>query len=113
VFELHERDFGLRSDAAMDHVCNTLARALRWSCYFYTARNLFVKRWRASFGAASVAAGALGAFAAGAFTIGAFAAGVFVISKLKVATGRFERLEIDELIVRKLTIVEETPRAGG
>ncbi len=70
-----------------------------------------MKHWRVSVGAASLVAGSLGAVAVGAFTIGAFAAGVFVIAKLKVAAGRFERLEIDELIVRKLTIVEESPRA--
>jgi len=45
---------------------------------------------------------ALGAFALGAFAIGALAVGYLRISRLVVTDGRFKRLEIDELVVRRV-----------
>jgi hypothetical protein len=45
---------------------------------------------------------ALGAFALGAFAIGALAVGYLAINKLAVKDGRFKRLEIDELVVRRV-----------
>jgi len=52
-------------------------------------------------GAAAAALAAIGASAIGALAIGALA-----IGKLYVGAARFKRLEIDELIVKKLTILE-------
>lgn len=54
--------------------------------------------------ATGAALGALVAIGAGA--IGAMAIGALAIGRLYVGTARFKRLEIDELVVRKLTILE-------
>lgn len=59
-------------------------------------------------------AAAIGATAVGACAIGALAVGALAIGKLGVGPARFERVEIDELIVRKLKILEDAspPREG-
>jgi hypothetical protein len=70
-------------------------------------------KWREAIGALSVVVAAVGAVAVGARAIGALAVGALAIGKLGVGPARFERVEIDELIVRKLTILEETPARPG
>ena len=59
-------------------------------------------------GAAALGGAALGAIAAGACAIGAAAVGVLVIGKLKASSAHFERVEIDELVVRKLILLERS-----
>jgi hypothetical protein len=48
-----------------------------------------------------------GALALGAFAVGAFAIGALAIGRVGVGRARIKRLEIDELVVRKITRVEE------
>jgi hypothetical protein len=59
-------------------------------------------RWALAIGVASVVGGALGAIAAG----------TVAIRRLAVGPTRIERLELDELIVRKLTVLESDRPAG-
>ncbi len=71
-------------------------------------------RWGVAIAAASVVAGALGAIAAGAVAIGAFAAGAVAIKRLAVGPTRIERLELDEIVVRKITVLEsDLPPGDG
>ncbi len=53
-------------------------------------------------GPTGVALAAVGAAAVGAFAIGALAVGALAIGRLVVGSGRFRRLEIDELVVGRL-----------
>jgi hypothetical protein len=65
-----------------------------------------MKRWRVAIGAGSIAVSSLGAVAVGAFAIGALAVGALAVGRLSVDCARFKRLEIDELVVHKLTILD-------
>ncbi len=56
--------------------------------------------------ATAAAGAALGAAALGALAIGAMAVGALAIGRLVVGHARFGKLEIDELVVRKLTVLE-------
>ncbi len=49
---------------------------------------------------------ALAATALGALAIGALAIGALAIGRLAVGKARFRHLEIDDLIVRRLTVLE-------
>ncbi len=59
-------------------------------------------------GRAALGAAAVGAIATGAFALGALAIGALAIGRLSMGCGRIKHLEIDELIVGKLTIREES-----
>jgi hypothetical protein len=61
---------------------------------------------KASVGRASAGALAIGASAIGALSVGALAVGVLAVGRFRLRDGRVKRLEIDELIVRRLTILE-------
>ena len=61
-----------------------------------------------SISAASLLALALGAAAFGAVAIGAMAIGRLAVGRLVIKKARFGALEVDELIVRKLRVVEGT-----
>jgi predicted nucleic acid-binding protein len=58
-------------------------------------------------GAQAVGAVAFGALALGALTIGALAVGALAIGKLGIRHARLGRVEIDELVVRKLRVTDE------
>jgi hypothetical protein len=57
------------------------------------------------------AANALGAMAVGAVAVGALAIGAVAIGRLVIGRARVRRLEIDELIVHKLELPEDGPKA--
>ncbi len=57
---------------------------------------------RAALGAATI-----GAIATGAFALGALAIGAVAIGRMVLGCGHIKHLEIDELIVGKLTIREQ------
>ena len=57
-------------------------------------------------GGAAVAAGALLAFAVGAVAIGALAIGSLAIGRLAVGRVRLRAVEIDSLVVRRLTVLD-------
>jgi hypothetical protein len=59
-------------------------------------------------GRAALGAAAIGAIATGAFALGALAIGAVTVGRMSMGCGRIRHLEIDELIVGKLTIREET-----
>ncbi len=66
------------------------------------------KQWRsARFGRLALGAAAIGALATGAFALGALAIGAVAIGRMTMGCGRIKHLEIDELIVGKLTIREQ------
>jgi len=48
----------------------------------------------------------LGALALGAIAVGALAIGALAIGRLSVGRARFRRVEIDELVVRKLRVTD-------
>lgn len=54
----------------------------------------------------ALTAAALAATALGAMAIGALAIGALAIGRLAVGSARFRRLEIDDLVVRRLRILE-------
>jgi nitrate reductase gamma subunit len=56
--------------------------------------------------AASLVAVALGAAAVGAIAIGALAIGRLAINRLTVRKAKLATLEVDELIVRRLQVIE-------
>ncbi len=58
-------------------------------------------------GRVAMGATAIGALATGAFAVGALAIGVVAIGRMTMGCGRIRHLEIDELIVGKLTIREQ------
>jgi hypothetical protein len=60
-------------------------------------------------GATAIGALALGTLALGALAIGALAVGALAIGRVKVGRARVRRLEIDELVVRTIRIVGDTP----
>jgi hypothetical protein len=60
----------------------------------------------ASAGLASVGALAIGATAIGALSVGALAIGALAVGRFRLRDGHVTRLEIDELIVRRLTVLE-------
>ena len=51
-------------------------------------------------------AGAVAMVAMGAVAVGALAIGTLAIGRLAVGHARFRRLEVDELIIRKVTTLE-------
>ncbi len=55
---------------------------------------------------ANLLAFALGAAAVGAFAIGALAIGRLAIGRLAIKRARFGALEVDDLVVRKLRVIE-------
>jgi hypothetical protein len=58
-------------------------------------------------GASATGSAIMGAVALGALAMGAVAIGVLAIGRLNVRHARFGRLEVDELIVRKLRLPSE------
>jgi hypothetical protein len=58
-------------------------------------------------GPPAVARAGGGATALGAVAIGALAVGALAIGRLVVGSGRFKRLEIDELVVGRLILRDE------
>jgi hypothetical protein len=56
-------------------------------------------------GAAAIGMGTALAIAMGAFAIGAVAVGALAIGRMTVGRARFRELEIDHLIVRKLSVL--------
>lgn len=58
--------------------------------------------------AAKMLALALGATAIGAVAVGALAIGRVALGRLVVKKARFATLEVDELVVRKLRVVDHT-----
>lgn len=50
---------------------------------------------------------AMGALAVGAVAIGALAIGVLAIGRLVVGRARIRRIEVDDLVVRRLHIIEK------
>jgi hypothetical protein len=54
---------------------------------------------------------ALGAMAVGAVAIGALAIGAVAIGRLVIGRARVSRLEIDELVVHKLDLPDDGPKA--
>ena len=63
-------------------------------------------------GSAVVGASALGALALGALAIGALAIGRLAIGRVSVKRARFGRLEVDDLVVRRFSVLEP-PRGAG
>lgn len=57
-------------------------------------------------GGAAAATAVLGALALGALAIGAVAVGALAIGSLAIGRARFKRLLIDDLVVRRLKILE-------
>jgi hypothetical protein len=55
-------------------------------------------------GRAALGAAAIGALAVGAFAVGALAIGALAIGRMSLGSARAKRIEIDELVVGKLTI---------
>ena len=64
---------------------------------------------RKTVGRAAVCAAAIGAIATGAFAVGALAIGALAIGRISLGCGRIRHLEIDELVVGKLTVREQLP----
>jgi len=58
-------------------------------------------------GPTALALVSVGALAVGALAIGALAIGAMAIGKLRIGRARFKSVEIDELIVRRLTVVDQ------
>lgn len=65
-----------------------------------------VRKRRAAIGSAGIGAVAIGALAVGALAIGAIAIGRLAVGRLALGSGRIARLEIDDLTVRRLSILE-------
>lgn len=65
--------------------------------------------------AVSLVGHALGAAAIGAAALGAVAVGALAVGRLAVGQARIRRVEIDELVVRRLRITEElsVPHGSG
>jgi hypothetical protein len=63
---------------------------------------------RKAVGRLAMGAAAIGALATGAFALGALAIGAVAIGRMTMGCGRIKHLEIDELIVGKLTIREQS-----
>jgi hypothetical protein len=61
-------------------------------------------------GAATVGAVALGALAVGTLAIGTLAVGSLAIGKLGVGRARLRKVEIGDLVVRRLTVIEVVER---
>jgi len=57
--------------------------------------------------AVSLVGHALGAAAVGAAALGAIAVGALAVGRLAIGQARIRRVEIDELVVRRLRITEE------
>ncbi|MDO8911379.1 MAG: hypothetical protein Q8N10_01125 [Phenylobacterium sp.] len=60
-------------------------------------------------GAGAVGAVAFGAFAVGALALGVLSIGYLAVGGLALGRGHIKHLEIDDLVVRKLTIVDGKP----
>ena len=57
-------------------------------------------------GAGATGAAVLGALAVGALAVGVVAIGALAIGRLAVRHARFGRLEVDDLVVRRLSVLE-------
>jgi hypothetical protein len=66
-----------------------------------------------SFLAVAVGAVALGAFAIGALAIGRLAIGRATAGDISVRRARIGRLEVDDLVVRNLTVVDRSPGSAS
>ena len=57
-------------------------------------------------GASATGSSIVGALAMGALALGAIAIGALAIGRLSVGTARFKRLEVGDLVVRRLRVLE-------
>jgi hypothetical protein len=57
-------------------------------------------------GAAATGGSIIGALAMGALAVGAIAIGALAIGRLSVGTAKFKRLEVGDLVVRRLRVLE-------
>ena len=57
-------------------------------------------------GASATGSSIVGALAMGALALGAIAIGALAIGRLSVGTARFKRLEVGDLVVRRLSVLE-------
>ena len=57
-------------------------------------------------GASATGSSIIGALAMGALALGAIAIGALAIGRLSVGTARFKRLEVGDLVVRRLRVLE-------
>ena len=57
-------------------------------------------------GASATGSSVVGALAMGALALGAVAIGALAIGRLSVGTARFKRLEVGDLVVRRLRVLE-------
>lgn len=55
----------------------------------------------------SIGAKAIGTLAVGAFAVGALAIGALAIGRLAVGRARIRRIEVDDLVVRRIHITEK------
>ena len=60
-----------------------------------------------AFAKIAIGAQAIGAIALGAVAIGALAVGAVAIGRLAIGRARIRHVEIDELVVRKLRVIDE------
>jgi hypothetical protein len=60
-----------------------------------------------SVGSQATGAQAIGAFALAAVAIGALAIGALAIGRLTIGRARIRRLEIDDLVVRRVSFIEQ------
>ena len=74
--------------------------------------NVSLKLRSESIGAKATGASAIGALAIGAVAFGAFAIGALAIGSLAIGRTRIRRIEIDDLVVRRLRITEEIQVPG-
>jgi hypothetical protein len=72
---------------------------------FCGKKNVVVEKGKV-IGRMALGAASAGAIAVGAFALGAMAVGAMAIGRLAIGSARVKRLEIDELIVGKLTVRE-------
>jgi hypothetical protein len=96
-----------KSSAAIHSPCEAeLGIARRNQVFNLTRRSPATVVKRKATGASALGAGAIGAIALGAFAVGAIAVGSLAIGRIVLGSARIKRMQIDELIVGKLTIRE-------
>ena len=71
------------------------------------SRRVWSRNQRSPWVRTAIALAAVGATALGAVAIGAVAVGALAIGRLVVGSGRFRRLEIDELVIGRLILRDE------
>lgn len=81
--------------ASVDHVDRTDPKAR------------FDHRPAVKVGAGAIGAQAIGALVLAAIAVGALAIGALAIGRLAIGRARVRRFEIDELVVRRLRIIEQ------